>query len=631
MKIRESFIINKNTLISLKEWIIANRFLFLIILLNILLHLPRTSHMQGNDAYVVVWMAKAMSNGWYESWTINPLSIFGYYPYSSYPAGGIFILSLLFRVGFTMDLAVYIYSMIFMFIGITSSYFLGKILFKEDKKTVYWFVLFFTLSPLFIDFTYWTCSLRGPFLSILPIALYFILKFLETPSIKNFIFVIISSIILLSMHALLIGYSIYLVTALTVFVLPKFKNLIFIKKLQDILKNKRVSILIIFLFYLSFFILSLNLFGAKGWVFNFVTKETTIVQSLNGNVFFIISLLAYTYVFFGFGLITILFVFGFLLQFNKSSNVITNKLHKGFFITAGFFVSIIIPFMDYAPLFILPWVCFYSSIFIRYLNRRFKKNRKLFYFICIWIVFLIYLQRIGLTSMATYFLVLLLVGSLILLTISIYEILKFSNSYFHIISKLSLVIIFGIMLSSTAFTSLDDQNSSFPNYSLSNDEIIIAEYLEENNINNRIIVSYNQRVGRRIQAIGFQPVILTSNPPAMLYYHYLNLSEEYIRSVTNFAFHYIFRYGTPFVANVTARSLETDYLYKKVLELDLRNSSDYSIAIHEFQIGYVLLSSNPEDNVSIEGFSNNLFESIIETGNVKINTSHLILYELAPS
>ena len=421
MRIKGSFKINKNTLVSLKDWVIANRFLFLIILINLLLHLPRSSHMQGNDAYVVVWMAKAMSNGWYESWTINPMSIFGYYPYSSYPAGGVFILSLLFRIGFSMDLAVYIYSIIFMFVGIVSSYYLGKILFKEDKNTVYWFVLFFTLSPLFIDFTNWTCSLRGPFLSILPLALYFILKFLEAPSIKNFIFVIISSVVLLSMHALLVGYSIYLATALIVIVLPKIKNLIFRKKLKEILKNKRVSILIILVFYLTFFVLSLKFLGAKGWVFNYVTKETAIVQNINGNVFFIISLLAYTYVFYGFGILSIIFVFGFFLQFNKSSNLMNSKLHKNFFITAGFFVSIIIPFMDYAPLFILPWICYYSAISIKYLNQRYIKNRKRFHFICLWIVFLIYIQRIGLTFMTTYFLVLLVVGSFILFIISIYE------------------------------------------------------------------------------------------------------------------------------------------------------------------------------------------------------------------
>lgn len=67
--------------------------LFLIFLINIVIRIPYFSQPQGDDAFVVIWMAKAMQNGFLDVWLMNPLSLFGFNPYSVYPIGGLIVLS----------------------------------------------------------------------------------------------------------------------------------------------------------------------------------------------------------------------------------------------------------------------------------------------------------------------------------------------------------------------------------------------------------------------------------------------------------------------------------------------------------------------------------------------------------
>ncbi|MBA7517774.1 hypothetical protein ES705_09828 [subsurface metagenome] len=123
--------------------------------------------MVGNDAFNVIWMAKSMNEGWYDAWTLKFASNFGLFPFSFYPIGVVFFLSILLKIGFSIDITVYIFSLFFMVIGIIGSYLVGNLIFENNSKMKYGYVLFFSLSPIFLDFTYWTCSVRGPFLAIL--------------------------------------------------------------------------------------------------------------------------------------------------------------------------------------------------------------------------------------------------------------------------------------------------------------------------------------------------------------------------------------------------------------------------------------------------------------------------------
>jgi len=57
-----------------------------LVLLNVALRYPTTSHEVGVDSFVIHGLANSISENGYAKWVVHPLSIFGFYPYS-YPSG----------------------------------------------------------------------------------------------------------------------------------------------------------------------------------------------------------------------------------------------------------------------------------------------------------------------------------------------------------------------------------------------------------------------------------------------------------------------------------------------------------------------------------------------------------------
>lgn len=138
-----------------------------LVILGIMVRLPRVSGIIGDDAFVVLWMGLALSEGHWEIWTISPVSPFGLHPYSPGAIGGPLLIAIMIRLGFSYEAIVLIISLAAGVIGTLGAYALGGELFGT-KQGSFFFSLFYSFSQVFLRFTYYTISLRGPLLALLP-------------------------------------------------------------------------------------------------------------------------------------------------------------------------------------------------------------------------------------------------------------------------------------------------------------------------------------------------------------------------------------------------------------------------------------------------------------------------------
>ncbi len=150
-----------------------------LVLLAIIVRLPRSPGIIGSDAFVVLWSGHALSEGFWDIWTISPVSLFGLHPYTSGAICVPLLIAIMIRIGLSYEGIVLIVSMAVGVIGTLSAYALGAELFKT-KQGSFFFALFYSFSHLFLRFTYYTISLRGPLLAVLPLFLLYSVRTLRT-------------------------------------------------------------------------------------------------------------------------------------------------------------------------------------------------------------------------------------------------------------------------------------------------------------------------------------------------------------------------------------------------------------------------------------------------------------------
>ena len=161
-----------------------NQSLSLLIVINLLLRIPRVPGVIGDDVFVVLWMGRIAQEGDFANWTLTPLSIFGMYPFSGYPIGIPLLFGFAFWLGLSIESAILVFSMTFCVIGLLGAYSLGKEIFS-DAQAILLFATAYSLSHLFLRFTYSTLPARGPFLAILPWFLWASVKFARKKKLKD--------------------------------------------------------------------------------------------------------------------------------------------------------------------------------------------------------------------------------------------------------------------------------------------------------------------------------------------------------------------------------------------------------------------------------------------------------------
>ncbi len=566
--------------------------------------------MIGDDAFSVVWMAKAVSNGWYDVWFIHPASFFGYYPFSPYAFGAIFFLSLFFRFNLGIDVVVIVFSFITMATALITSYYLGNVLFPESETKRNWFMIMFSLSPLFLDLTYFTSNLRGPFLAFLPVPMCFMFKMKKSATfndIRNFFFALLA---LSMIHSLTIFYLIYLIPFIVIWLFSKYRVGI---------KNDRYTPFLIILSYLVAFFGGVFFLGISGYIHPLQlllkTNELTITN-------IILLILQYGTKLGITGFFCIIGFFYTLIHFKGKEDSGDSQ----FFIILGILLVFISPRVDYAILFIYPWICYYGVIGLSSFQMRISKKQ--FEILSILILSGFFAQSVGLSALTVTTIILFFLLSLILITTLLIELLNKEMTY-HLRTKPILSFIFILTVLITAITPLENRESDLPFEYISEHEISIADYLERNNMKNDLVISFNHKIARRISAFGFQPVIPTYNPPSILYYNLFDISKESIRELTRFEILNILKDGSPFKYNETLSTLEYYKYYLPLIELNVSNQEEYYQLLAS-GIRYVITYNSIEDVTIPEIIKERglLFDSIMEKGVLRLNTGLLSLYEV---
>ena len=162
----------------------AKKELVVLVLLSIIIRIPRVPGVIGDDAFVVLWMGRILSEGYFVNYTLSPFSILGLYPFVSYPIGIPIIVAFMLRLGLSFAMIVYIVSTTAGVVGTIGAYYLGRELFGTDQRPIF-FAVFYSFSSVFINFTYFTITPRGSFLAVLPWFLYYSLKFLRRRNVKR--------------------------------------------------------------------------------------------------------------------------------------------------------------------------------------------------------------------------------------------------------------------------------------------------------------------------------------------------------------------------------------------------------------------------------------------------------------
>ncbi|MFX0044054.1 MAG: hypothetical protein ACFE8L_14160 [Candidatus Hodarchaeota archaeon] len=563
------------------------------LVINILIRIPYFPHAQGDDAFVVAWMAQAIQEGFIDAWIIHPLSIFGLYPYSFYPIGGPFILSMIFNLGFNIETAFLIFSYLFAFISLVTTYYLGKLIFPDDQLSIFFLVVFYTTSPFFLGYTYWTATVRGPFTAILPLTLYFLLKLISELNVKNILGFFGSFVLLALMHRLIILYPIFIISFICAILLIKV----------NLPKQKALPIfflLYIFAFFLGILILPINPWEVTEFIFN------------NDSIIGIAWNLAIDYAL-KFGIISLLVLWGFFKQFSINElEAPEPKIHL-FFLFLGLLLVFISPISTYATTVLLPWFGYYAVLGLKSIQM--WKFKRLKYLIGIFPFFFGLFYSLIVVDLPIH-----LLGALILAIVTILVIMIKPSKNIHWNKDFYLILCTSIFIFSKFSTDGLVISSDFPFNYVSDDEFIIAEYLEKNNGDKEIIVSYDALIARRIQAISFQPVLRPINYPANLYYGWISI--EKIRNETVFDISQLLRLdvGIPFNSNL----ILPENLFYNISHLNLKNSENID-KILDVGIRYII-SNNPISGNSTQ--QSTLFTSISEVGILRVETRYLRLYEV---
>lgn len=147
----------------------------LLIGLNIILRIPFYPHESGADTFVMHILANSVSQFGHARWWINPLSAVGLYPYSECSAVPFIISSISQSTGIDTERTIFLFCMIIGLLCVFSAYIMAGMIFNDD---LFKFSVAFSLSisPAVLNYMVWSITARTPFIALLPLFVYSLLK-----------------------------------------------------------------------------------------------------------------------------------------------------------------------------------------------------------------------------------------------------------------------------------------------------------------------------------------------------------------------------------------------------------------------------------------------------------------------
>jgi len=147
----------------------------LLIALNIILRIPFFPHEYGMDSFVIHALANSVSTFGRAEWWLSPLSIFGLYPYSECSAVPFVLSGISQTIGIDMEKVILLFCITLGLFTVFAAYIMaGQII--DDDLYKFLVAFGFSLSPAILNYLTWTIAARAPFIALLPLFVYSLLK-----------------------------------------------------------------------------------------------------------------------------------------------------------------------------------------------------------------------------------------------------------------------------------------------------------------------------------------------------------------------------------------------------------------------------------------------------------------------
>jgi len=552
--------------------------LICVLFISLIFRIPRDSHIIGDDTFIIVSLARMISEGYLENWTLSAFSTIGLYPFASYSIGEPFIVAIMFEIGLSIEMIALIISIVATIIGTTGAYYLSSVLFDEEESK-FVFSFFYSIGGFFFyQMTYFTIHPRGLFMAVLPWFLLVCWKVLKRRRISDIMATMTLFVVLLFIHELaVILFGIYL----GIYIAYKFGQYT-IDKLMDLFGKTKVTSLLfhrydnnkkgkhVFLWVIFFSFL----------VGSFFIGLTLLAPTINPRLSIwafpdsIIEIAKY----FGIRLGVMIFLLpvGIIVAFHKDISSARKLLH----IIMLSLLLFIISTQVYALIIFFPVFGYYSVIGYEAIKKAFPTG-----WVALGLLMMVFTFGLAFTYPG-YDLVLELSPFLItffgLLTIAwlyrnhaIPHMPNKSTKRFGLFVLVSSMILFSLMFSDSIASST---------MAFSDDEKSIIEYMQEQP-NHGLSFVFSHRVGRRLEAYGF-PAVMSYNDDVSLYYGWIDRNK--VISGTQLDFISIFSEGKLF--RFGGQSPEWA-IWSKLVNLSLTDIDQYYFA-KELGLEYVIVEKN---------------------------------------
>jgi hypothetical protein len=341
-----------------------SRYLILLLLtvLNVIFRIPTIPNERGIDSFKIHSYANLISADGFANWIVHPLSIFGMYPFSTPVAVPFFQSGISQSADLSMKYAILITSILIGLIGMITSYMMAKEI-KNDDMFAFLVAFCFSLSPLFLSYTIWTTSTRNLFVALVPVFIWGLLKFYNTPQDrwKYAILAVISFVLLGMIH--------HLVLLLIPIVVSYFICLIFkYVKIELYISNNHISLTTLYKSYI--YILIYTFFIAIQGFRLFVYKNLNIWWQYQSGTFFhgndVLTLVGNMIIDYAssVGILSIFAIIG-LLPILVNSN---RDISQNFILITLLVFSPIMMWGTYTPLVLLSFFCMLIAYGILYLK-----------------------------------------------------------------------------------------------------------------------------------------------------------------------------------------------------------------------------------------------------------------------
>ena len=186
-----------NEVFSKRTWV----FLWVcLILVNVIMRIPITPHEIGHDSFMIHFISDSISTFGHAKWWIHPLSIIGFYPYSLASALPFYLSGVSQLLSLAMEQSMWVALASLGIFSLFTSYLMAGAI-NNDKIFKFITALTYSTSPGILFFTTWSASGRGLFLVLLPLFIYFLIKY-RFSKLKYILFTIILFILIMATHNL---------------------------------------------------------------------------------------------------------------------------------------------------------------------------------------------------------------------------------------------------------------------------------------------------------------------------------------------------------------------------------------------------------------------------------------------